>query len=497
MTAGLSLGSSNSRGMANLVTIAQALRKIAKKEPEPDYRDLPDEKGFTYPGAGGRGANPRVQRAIEDFHELPDTAKRDLPLLWYLLGESGTPLYKMSKTDSEYTDKSPYKARCDNCTFAYRRVVPNVLICSQIRGELEGAGWCRLWEPYSKEETPVIASLARAQTGIRLLLAEEDEKRTVPPPIRKEKIQRPENKYKAWSKTKDQIETLKLRLNLIESPIKKALDTAQKSAEALGDPTIAKKAVVKFNRIFGSLLSPIEMIRGQIEPLISRMNQIEGRLNEEAEKIREQQRDLESDRISGGLGTDVRQRKLTQLDNEERALSATPQEAKEVFFGIRDILKMVKTGLRSLDPKSYQNALGAEMQKQGRSLLELEKTLERLQLSPTAQQRPEIAQKIQVIIRGGKAYMEGLKVLADPEFADRIENNVRRALEEDIPRLINAAKKMGLVYGAKLKAAHALKLAKILASLSTKGTPSARIISKKLRRATKRLTLLRYLSTTS
>jgi len=70
----------------------------------------------------------------------------DLPLLYAILG-SGTPPYKMSREDSEYQSEPSGNQMCANCEYAYKKVVRDRYICSQIRGPIELDGWCRLWVP--------------------------------------------------------------------------------------------------------------------------------------------------------------------------------------------------------------------------------------------------------------------------------------------------------------------------------------------------------------
>jgi hypothetical protein len=98
---------------------------------------------YLYPKAGVN-ANPLVQQAIEQFRNLPNEAKEDKPLLYWLLG-SGTPPYKMSKKDSLYVGKSYRGQNCGNCRFTFMRWVNKELICSQIQGNIELGHWCKLW----------------------------------------------------------------------------------------------------------------------------------------------------------------------------------------------------------------------------------------------------------------------------------------------------------------------------------------------------------------
>jgi hypothetical protein len=98
---------------------------------------------YDYEAAGSR-AQPEVQQAIERFRKLPLVERKRHPLLYWLLGES-TPAFKMSKEDSNYQPVPQGKQRCDNCEFAYKKVVRNQFICSQIEGDIEPKAWCRLW----------------------------------------------------------------------------------------------------------------------------------------------------------------------------------------------------------------------------------------------------------------------------------------------------------------------------------------------------------------
>jgi len=92
----------------------------------------------------GDDAQPEVKEAIERFRELPEDEREDV-LLYWLLG-SGTPPYKVSKQDSEYTDAAEGKQTCDNCEFLYLKNANNKYICSQIRGRVKPEGWCNRWE---------------------------------------------------------------------------------------------------------------------------------------------------------------------------------------------------------------------------------------------------------------------------------------------------------------------------------------------------------------
>ena len=102
------------------------------------------EDWFSYDDAG-KNAPEHIRHAIGEFHKLPEDVKRITPLLYYILG-SGTPPYKMSREDSEYTDQSSNPSMiCANCEFAYQKVISKKFICSQIRGHIQPGGWCNQW----------------------------------------------------------------------------------------------------------------------------------------------------------------------------------------------------------------------------------------------------------------------------------------------------------------------------------------------------------------
>ncbi len=84
--------------------------------------------------------------AVERFRGLPAGYRDEHVLLWWLLGES-TQVFKMSKPDADYREKTPVRGQtCDNCIFAFKRVVDGKYICSQMRGFIKPKAWCRLWD---------------------------------------------------------------------------------------------------------------------------------------------------------------------------------------------------------------------------------------------------------------------------------------------------------------------------------------------------------------
>ncbi len=121
-----------------LVMADQPLKKFKRPGDE--------ETENLYPGAGTR-SQPEVQQAIQRYRQLPAEQRAQVPLLYWLLGD-GTPPYKMSKEDSEYTEESEVEEQtCANCQYIYQANGhgDQGFICSQIRGEIAPAGWCNRW----------------------------------------------------------------------------------------------------------------------------------------------------------------------------------------------------------------------------------------------------------------------------------------------------------------------------------------------------------------
>ena len=100
----------------------------------------------------GINAPESVKHAIREYHALPDEVKENTPLLYYILG-SGTPPYKMTQEDSEYTDQATDSTmNCANCEFAYMKVITSKYICSQIRDEIKPEGWCNQWKSGNEDK---------------------------------------------------------------------------------------------------------------------------------------------------------------------------------------------------------------------------------------------------------------------------------------------------------------------------------------------------------
>lgn len=90
---------------------------------------------------------PEVQEAIERFREMDPEDRNTNVLLYWLIGKSGTPPYKMSREDAQYSDDGgTQETACANCEFLYQKTTSGKYICSQIRGEVRPEGWCNRWK---------------------------------------------------------------------------------------------------------------------------------------------------------------------------------------------------------------------------------------------------------------------------------------------------------------------------------------------------------------
>jgi hypothetical protein len=120
-----------------------------------------------------------------------------------------------------------------------------------------------------------------------------DEKATIAPnKARGTKDVKHTTEYGSWRNLQSQLHNIELRLDLIEGGLKKVLSEAETQVEQGGSPELVQKARNKFGRIFGSLLSPIEMVRSHVAPLRQQMSQIEGRLEEKALKFQRKRDEL-------------------------------------------------------------------------------------------------------------------------------------------------------------------------------------------------------------
>jgi hypothetical protein len=94
-------------------------------------------------------AQPEVKAAVRRFKAMTKEEQEEEILLYWLLG-SGTPRYKMPKVTADYTEAVDLPEgdlqTCGNCKFAYKKVIADRYICSQVSGPIKRQAWCRLWD---------------------------------------------------------------------------------------------------------------------------------------------------------------------------------------------------------------------------------------------------------------------------------------------------------------------------------------------------------------
>lgn len=103
--------------------------------------------GMTHLGIPPERIGPTLVQGFARFYRrVPSEVfeKSQVPLLYSLLG-SGTPPLKMSHEDAAYQGHPVGQQRCEHCSSSYKNVSTGDLICSQIEGEIEVDGWCRLF----------------------------------------------------------------------------------------------------------------------------------------------------------------------------------------------------------------------------------------------------------------------------------------------------------------------------------------------------------------
>lgn len=119
------------------------LRRYIREE----VRRLIREQKFTYEAVDEKAdPQPEVKEAVKRFRDM-DPEERDTNILLYWLLGSGTPPYKMSQEDAQYSDNAgTQETACANCEFFYQKVPTGDYICSQIRGKVRPEGWCNQWK---------------------------------------------------------------------------------------------------------------------------------------------------------------------------------------------------------------------------------------------------------------------------------------------------------------------------------------------------------------
>lgn len=289
-------------------------------------------------------------------------------------------------------------------------------------------------------------------------------------------------KYKAWRDVRAMLNRIILRLNAIESPINAAINIPRQKAKELGNPQLAARAQEKFNRIFGDILSPIEMLRSTISPIENAMEVVESRMEKGSAPITQKIREIQE---QGSLSP-IRAQKLQELKAELAKLYPDITEVKQVVGAVKNALPLIQQGLGAVSPGNILAPIRKEIAKQTQALMELR----RFKNSEAYKTNPQVQRKYTITLQGIEQYLEVLEQIGATsqgtdgtevsEFIDRIQTNIDRATNEDIPKLIEATRALGMAYGAKPR--------EKAASVSKRQQ-----IQKRLRTAAKKVFLLHYL----
>lgn len=290
-------------------------------------------------------------------------------------------------------------------------------------------------------------------------------------------------KYKSWRVVRAMLNRILLRLNAIESPINAALNIPRQKAKELNDPKLVAKAQEKFNRIFGDILSHIEMIRSTIVPIENAMEQVEARMEQGAAPLTRKIREIEE----AGSVSELRTQQIQQLKQELAKLYPDIAEVKKVVEAVKQALPVIHQGLTAMRPDNIIAPVQKEISKQTQALLKLRQ----FEHTDAYKNNPKIHRNYKITVEGIEQYLEvldtigGVKKDAEgneiSEFTDRMQTNLDRALKEDVPKLIESTKALGMAYGARPREKAA-------------STSKRLQLQKRLRTAAKKVFLLHYLS---
>ena len=211
---------------------------------------------------------------------------------------------------------------------------------------------------------------------------------------------------------------------MIEQPVNAALNHALTSAKRLGDEEMAKKAHAKFQRIFGDMFSSIALVRSNLDPLIA-------------------------------------------ILEDDAPLNV--RSAKNVVDGVKAALPMIRAALSAVDPRGHEGAVEVEIKKQQQFLEQMSSFIKKNASLPKEQ-----LGKLQLALKSAEFYIENLKVLASPDYADRIQHNVDRIMKF-LSSVVADARTLALEFGARPKAA------------------SVQQLKKRIHQVSKRIVLLAYL----
>lgn len=268
-----------------------------------------------------------------------------------------------------------------------------------------------------------------------------------------------EDRFNKFRNVRNVVAELLRRADSLESPIKQAMFVVRDAAKSLKNPELEQKALTKFSRLFGAISNPISQLRGKLEPLAKLGEEIEHRVTTDEDK---EKQELQKQWASApDQDTSLIERKFSYVG------APSLPEVKRLFEVAQPVLDALEHDFASIEATSFKPAVSAEIEKQTKFLTEIEEVIKK---TPNP--------KLQQAARFGSLYLAMLKKIVDPEFEDRISNNIQKAVKHDIPQLKESLKSLAFAYGAKSK---------------ERKTAKAVYIQKRLRRVSKRLATLHYL----
>lgn len=268
-----------------------------------------------------------------------------------------------------------------------------------------------------------------------------------------------EDRFNKFRSVRNVVAELLRRADSLELPIKQAMFVVRDAAKSLQNPELEQKALTKFGRLFGAISNPISQLREKLEPLAKLGEEIEHRVTSDEDK---EKHELQKQWASApDQDTSLIERKFSYVG------APSLPEVKRLFEVAQPVLDALEHDFASIEASSFKPAVSAEIEKQTKFLTEIEEVIKK---TPNP--------KLQQAARFGSLYLAMLKKIVDPEFEDRISNNIQKAVKHDIPQLKETLKSLAFAYGAKSK---------------ERKTAKAVYIQKRLRRVSKRLATLHYL----
>lgn len=489
MTVGSSLGNHDIRGMGNPVTLAQTLRKVVKAEPRPDvfeHRVAAAQLGLRLLLAEEQATRPRtwetmspvlmgrIRRKIQDQGVESLSPKEKLVLQQLVernkLADERAEQADVEQVKSLRSKKEDLEKQLKHLVEKGSGVAPETGILdtpeeqeARLRSDLKSVT-SQLAEEEAKgvverktgpegEQSPAMKKALEEAEKVRDALERAGVK-----DVEKFSVE------KLWSLQREAVERDPLSS---QQPVKKTIGSLKKFVTRLKSKRLGIPAALR--DLSQADDEGLQNAAKQLEPVVE---QLLTPLGEATSHLGRLESLLES--LDQKWSPETLSAAQDQLAATEKIFRGFGSQINESLGALRNKHSQAANNLKTVLATRYKAAL-QQFRARG----------------ATPEQAAEMAQSHQTI-RKLKAQADTMKSVAEgvdfilKEFGQRYINSLKafKQLKTDFEQMARQP-----------KAAHALKLAKILASLSSKETASTRRISKKLRRATKRVAVLRYLST--